>query len=72
MTRRPSTRAIDALAYPDALERAEAHLVGERRRAVDPAWRPADPDRLPEISPLPGDGEPAALHEATPGGGEMD
>ncbi len=49
MTRRPpSTRAIDALAYPGALERAEAQLLTERRRALDPAWRPADPDRLPE------------------------
>ena len=43
MTRTPhSPRAIDALAYPDALERAEARLVAERRRAVDPSWQPAD------------------------------
>ena len=49
MTRRPpSTRAIDALAYPDALERAEAQLVAERRRAITPDWQPADADRLPE------------------------
>ena len=48
MTRTPhSPRAIDALAYPDALERAEARLVAERRRAVDPSWQPADADRLP-------------------------
>lgn len=47
MTRRPSTRSIDALAYPAALERAEAQLVAERRRAIDPGWQPADPARLP-------------------------
>ncbi|MFZ2511610.1 MAG: YbjN domain-containing protein [Gordonia sp. (in: high G+C Gram-positive bacteria)] len=45
---------------------------GEPMKNLEAFAHLIDPDRLPEISPLPGDGEPAALHEATPGGGEMD
>ena len=48
MNRIAPKRPIDALAYPDALEQAEARQIAERRRQAGLPGAPGPVDRLPD------------------------